>query len=87
MKGGKLYNDILKRMGRELYSLVSEEWSFCLPVCHCAAEFEYEVVFCALRSIVLVFVYQNYPLAWFMCLSPDYVNHSFVMFIFIYLLV
>ena len=52
MKVGKLYNvflhDILKRMGRELYSLVSEEW------------FEYEIVFHALRSIVLVFVYQNY---------------------------
>jgi hypothetical protein len=45
MKGGKLYNDILKRMGRELHFLVSEEWSFFLPVCHCAAEFEYEVVF------------------------------------------
>jgi len=47
-------------MGRELCFLVSEEWSFCLPVCHCEAEFEYEIVFHASRSIVLVFVYQNY---------------------------
>ena len=64
MKGGKLYSvflhDILKRMGRELYSLISEEWSFCLPVCDWATEFEYEIVFLALRSISLVFVCQNY---------------------------
>lgn len=56
MKGGKLYNvflnDISTRMGRELYSRVSEEWSFCLPVCHCPAEFEYEILFLALRSDV-----------------------------------